>query len=159
MKILIFSDSHGSSQNLLDVLSKEHNKICSCFFLGDGMADMEKVQAIYPALPVFAARGNCDLGDFTPSEGLAPIGGKLFFFTHGHNYSVKTGLSELWWAAKQKKADIALYGHTHVPFYELRQGIHLFNPGSISSPRSGKASYGQIVFEGGMNPSFDIVYI
>ena len=39
--------------------------------------------------------------------------------------------------AKEKGADIALFGHTHTPFYEYRENIHLFNPGSVANSEYG----------------------
>ena len=39
-------------------------------------------------------------------------------------------------AAKEKGADIALYGHTHVAHDEEVDGIRLFNPGSLGYEKS-----------------------
>lgn len=45
------------------------------------------------------------------------------------------GLERLIEEAKLRKADIAFYGHTHRPLIELRDGIMVINPGSLSYPR------------------------
>ena len=77
-----------------------------------------------------------------PLEGLAPFGGVLFFYTHGHRYGVKMGSAQLAETAGARGADVALFGHTHVR--ELERGIGtiatVFNPGSL---RDG-GSYGVI---------------
>ena len=38
-----------------------------------------------------------------------------------------------------RQGDILLCGHTHIPVWEIRDGIRCFNPGSVSIPKSGSA--------------------
>ncbi len=45
-------------------------------------------------------------------------------------------------AARENNAQIAVFGHTHVAHCVYEQGVYLLNPGSASSPRAGRASYG-----------------
>ena len=40
-----------------------------------------------------------------------------------------------------------LFGHTHEPFVDIRNGVVMLNPGSIGSYR--RATYGTLTFEGG----------
>ena len=53
-------------------------------------------------------------------------------------------------AARRAGADIALFGHTHIPHeeYDPESGIYLFNPGSIGEPRAGRPSYGILSLSG-----------
>lgn len=155
MKLLVFSDTHNRPQHMLDAVAEEQNAD-ACFFLGDGANDPAALAEAYPQLPLYAVQGNCDPGSFEPYDGLAPFGGVLFFYTHGHTFSVKEGLDLLWWTARRRKADAALFGHTHIPYYEYRNGIHLFNPGSIALPRFGSPTYGRIIIEN-KTPHFEIV--
>ena len=129
MKILVLSDSHGNTRALLEAVAR-HPDAAAAFFLGDGTRDADALEQKYPRLPLYRVRGNCDFGSFDPVEGLAPLGGVVFFYTHGHAYFVKSGLEELTEAAKARGADVALFGHTHVPLCEMRDGVALFNPGS-----------------------------
>ncbi len=70
---------------------------------------------------------------------------KRFYMVHGHQYGVKMSLQSLYYRAKEKEADIVLFGHTHVPCCEQEDGIWLINPGSPSRPRlAGKGSYALI---------------
>ena len=46
------------------------------------------------------------------------IGGYHIFITHGHGYYVSMGEERLKQEARGRGADIAMYGHTHRPFYE-----------------------------------------
>lgn len=158
MKLLVFSDTHGNAQPMLDVLGDKAADANACFLLGDGVRQADDVREAFPELPLYVVRGNCDGGSLEPEEGLAPFGRRLIYYTHGHQLSVKQNLDMLWWRAKRQRADIALYGHTHVPSYTLRDGIHLFNPGSISRPRAGRGSYGCITIEN-RTPRFDICHL
>ena len=45
-------------------------------------------------------------------------GGKRVFFSHGHMYGVKVGLEQFLEGARNVKADIALFGHTHRPMLD-----------------------------------------
>ena len=155
MKLLVFSDTHGYPQLMLDTLIQEREGLHSCFHLGDVARDVMPLQKAFPKLPLYVVQGNCDIGSFDSSEGLTPFGGLLFFYTHGHTLRVKHSLEELWERAKRSGADIALFGHTHAPFYQERDGVHLFNPGSLALPRSGPPTYGRILLQNGA-ASFDI---
>ena len=44
---------------------------------------------------------------------------------------MKKTLYNLECAARDRKADIALYGHTHQAEIEYRDGLYLMNPGSL----------------------------
>lgn len=148
MKLLVFSDSHGRHQNILNVL-QQHTDATACFFLGDGADTPSAISEAFPSIPLYAVQGNCDPASFEPYEGLAPFGGFLFFYTHGHTFGVKNSLDTLWQTARARGATAALYGHTHIPDYEFRAGIHLFCPGSIAMPRFGAPTYGLITIQAG----------
>jgi putative phosphoesterase len=71
-------------------------------------------------------------------------------FTHGHRYSVNYGTNILVYQAKAEKAQLALYGHTHVSLCEKVGDITVFNPGSLGNPRDSKGpSYGVIKIRDG----------
>lgn len=53
--------------------------------------------------------------------------------THGHNYGVKSGFSRLLFKASSLDAGVAVFGHTHEPYIDRRDGVLLLNPGSCSS--------------------------
>ena len=72
---------------------------------------------------------------------LAPDG-LTAFATHGHVYHPDSLLP-------LKAGDILLFGHTHVPLCEKREGILCMNPGSVSIPKA-ESARGYMVFENGM---------
>lgn len=156
MQLLVFSDTHGHAGKMMDVVDRNAGQTHAVLFLGDGVWDIETVQAKFPKLPVYCVAGNCDFGSFCPETGLAAFGQVLFFYTHGHMFGVKSNLDELARHARARGASVALYGHTHVANYQKRGGIHLFNPGSLSVPRGGASSYGVITIQN-QTPRFEII--
>lgn len=149
MKLLIVSDTHGDLRALRRVVDKEQDA-AAVIFLGDGLRDAETLQDERPALRLYTVSGNCDRClDLSVRAGdLAPFGGVLFFYTHGHLYGVKTGLTELAEAAAVRGAQVALFGHTHRQTLERRNGVILFNPGALSSVQ-GEGHYGIAMVQDG----------
>ena len=140
MKLLIVSDTHGDLRALRRAVDMEQDA-AAVIFLGDGLRDAEALQDERPSLRLYTVRGNCDLGQSAAAGALAPFGGVLFFYTHGHLYGVKSGLTELAGAAAARGAQAALFGHTHRQTLERHNGVLLFNPGSLSSWQ-GEGHYG-----------------
>ena len=64
MKFIVFSDSHGVSDNMIRAVQKEKPDLC--FFLGDGERDLSALQKRFPRLPINAVRGNCDVFSSLP---------------------------------------------------------------------------------------------
>lgn len=151
MKCLCFSDSHGSPLNIRRALNM-HPDAEILFFLGDGLDDLEpflrdKNRAI------LAVRGNCDrsavLGDvIVKKTDEITIENRRIVFTHGDLYGAKYGLDGLRALAEEKRADILLFGHTHLPLERYiptdEGGYYLFNPGSIGGGFGTNATFGVI---------------
>ena len=95
-KILVISDVHGRLRDLRWVLQNETAD--AMFYLGDGLYDLNAALELRREpvpYPIYRVAGNCDVNYSEPSEGLAPFGGVLFFYTHGHHYGVKMGSERL----------------------------------------------------------------
>ena len=128
MRILVLSDSHGFTSRLGTVLMKAEStgKFDYVVHLGDGNMDMKPYEASLP--PLYATPGNCDWDRgtvFTPA-----FDGVTVLMTHGHAFSVKSGLYELKAAAIRAEAKAALFGHTHRSFLREEDGVLLMNPGA-----------------------------
>lgn len=131
MKILVVSDTHRRHENLDTAIMREMPD--RIFHLGDGEGCEFYMEAIAEC-PVDIVCGNCDLGSSLPSQILVEVGTHRIMLTHGHCYGVNYGTETLIEAAKGYKADVVIYGHTHVPYLE-QSDITVLNPGSISFPR------------------------
>ena len=129
MKICVFSDSHGNSFYMKEMIRRE--KPDRIFFLGDGEQDLPALRQAFPVLPIDAVRGNCDFRTELPRELVLTLEGVRFFLTHGHRYGVKTGdLETLKAAARENRAQAVLFGHTHEAFIGWDRELLLMNPGT-----------------------------
>ena len=147
-KLLILSDSHGSAQAVRRILAAESDAD-AVIFLGDGLRDLERALDAAPKTRVYSVAGNCDYGALEPLDGLAAFDGVVIFYTHGHMYGVKYDLDTLAEAAAARGAEVALYGHTHIPMDEQRGTVRLFNPGSCGRCYTGPDTYGVMILADG----------
>ena len=154
-KLLVLSDSHGGRAAIERVLMKESKNIDALIFLGDGLRDLELALTLYPKLRAYSVAGNCDYGAREPSDGLAAFDGVVIFYTHGHMYGVKYDLDTLADAASARGAEVALFGHTHIPHAEARSGVFLFNPGSCGRCYTGPDTYGILTLDEGKVTTYD----
>ncbi|MGA9226533.1 MAG: metallophosphoesterase [Mesobacillus sp.] len=133
-KILIVSDSHGSAE-LLEGLEKLHGQDVD-LMIHCGDSELAEDDAAIKSFR--SVRGNCDfLGNF-PDDDTHVINGVKIFVTHGHLYSVKTTLGNLFYKAKELQADIVCFGHSHILGAEMVDDVLFINPGSIRLPRARK---------------------
>ena len=146
MRILIVSDTHKSHRNLERVLEQTVD-IDMLIHLGDTEGGEYYIQALADC-PVHIIGGNNDFFSELPREEEFEIQGKHIFITHGHYYYVTMNEEYLKKEAKDRGADIVMYGHTHRPAYSDEDGLITLNPGSISYPR-----------QAGREPSYMIMEI
>ena len=131
MKILVFSDSHGSLGNMYEAVERESPD--RVLHLGDHFRDAEDLDLAFGGLDILYVPGNCDYAAQIPANLEIEIDGVRIFLTHGHLFGVKTGLTRLLLEGKRLGAQLVLFGHTHRPLLEQRDGIWLLNPGSCSA--------------------------
>ena len=160
LTLLVVSDIHGNGANLARVLARQIKKPDALLFLGDGYSDVNRAEPLY--MPLFAVRGNCDVWTVMGVTELTrdltvTLGGYKIFMTHGHAYINSGGVDAIAARGAREGADVVLYGHTHVRHeahyaagdivggVKLEKALHVFNPGSLGSPRDEKApSFGVI---------------
>lgn len=130
MKVFVASDTHGNSQILVNAVLDERPQLV--LHLGDYERDCMKVREAFPDIVVRAVRGNGDFRGSEPDYDEFVFENKRFFMTHGHLYGVKTSLDAVLNAGFLRGADILLFGHTHIPFYKVIDGMVVLNPGSIA---------------------------
>lgn len=137
MRALIFSDSHGDEENLrwMAELMSRRGPVNAYVHCGDGAQDFERVEnyllTLSPQARIYGVRGNCDyFVHDVPDQRVMRLGTVNVLITHGHLYGVKTTLSLLLRPAKELGCSVVLFGHTHRPTLEERDGILLMNPGT-----------------------------
>lgn len=176
-RLLVLSDSHGNADVVRAIVSHFGARCDALCFCGDGARDVLSVLATFSAaaekaacLPPVAAlvQGNGDAAAYTaqvhdaqtavriPKTQELTAAGKHIFLTHGHLYDVYYGTTDFFHAAKRERADLALFGHTHIPYTAQEDGLLLINPGSCARPRrSSPNSFALVtIAEAGMTYQF-----
>lgn len=134
MRILVLSDTHRQPWNVLEAMSAQH-RAQVVVHLGDGAEDMDTAILERQDVLFLTIAGNCDFASLLPYEITRCFDHVKIFMTHGHHYYVKNDLSLLEQKAREEGAQIALYGHTHNPKVEYRDGLYLMCPGSAGGYR------------------------
>lgn len=158
-KFLVLSDSHGAYKLVNELIKKSGPQCDGLIFCGDGITDLfynlqqgfenKKYMKCLPPLVAFV-QGNNDTSSLQnyfskeknrisiPTSTTFTACGKKIFVTHGHKFSVYYGTEILEHEAQSHEANAAIFGHTHIPFEQLRS-VYLLNPGSVDSPRGGSS--------------------
>ncbi|MFA9381636.1 MAG: YfcE family phosphodiesterase [Acetanaerobacterium sp.] len=144
MRIIVISDTHRNYRVLREIVQKHEHEAKMFLFAGDGERELDHIKAEYEGAVFCAVRGNCDFASMEKASRVVIADGVRIFLTHGDRYGVKSGTGRLLAAARENGAKIAVFGHTHVAHCVYEEGIHLLNPGSAASPRSGRPSYGVV---------------
>lgn len=149
LRILIMSDSHGRNENVelaIAQMREEIGEFQMLIHLGD-VGDARELESL-AGVPCYIVRGNTDYDAKLLNANVIEAGGHRIFATHGHLYQVDMRLDLLRFAALENDCDIAMYGHTHVPYLEEDpDDVTILNPGSISKPRQADHRYTYMVME------------
>lgn len=140
MRIVVVSDTHGNDSSLRRaILAQPQAEVV--IHLGDGEEELLRAKRAFPEKMFLAVRGNCDFGSSLPGVGEFTAEGVKIFYTHGHAYGVKSGPYSIVCAARERGAQVLLYGHTHRAFTDYEDGLYMMNPGSLNS---WEATYGTL---------------
>jgi putative phosphoesterase len=157
MRILVFSDSHGRRHRPEMVVAAVAKSIDMILHTGDGPEDVEPIAEKY-GIPFRFVHGNCDHGNIR--EELFEAESRRIRMVHGNMAYVKSNYDTLIAETEAARADICLFGHSHVPAIFRRGETLYMNPGSISMPRLGQcASYGILNLLPGASPEAAIMLI
>jgi putative phosphoesterase len=121
-RIGVIADTHDRWIPLIEKLFKDVDEI---WHLGDVCEEpiLDTLRGINPRLTVVL--GNNDISLDSPLTQNLERKGERFHLIHILPRVMPTG------------ADWLLFGHTHRPTDEMRNGIHLFNPGSAGRANKG----------------------
>lgn len=138
MRIGLLGDTHGdlrSARLLLDRMGK----IDLLLHTGDYHDDAMQLRR-WPELKGVAVHGVLGNGDYQvdgPRQLTLDLQGHRLWLVHGHQHEVKRTLGRLTQEARRVKADVVIFGHTHVSTVIEEDGLLLVNPGSPGYPRGG----------------------
>lgn len=141
MLIGVISDTHGLLRPEAVAALKGSERIIHAGDIGDP-AILDKLREI---APVIAVRGNVDRGAWVrniPETDLVEVEGVSVYVLH-----ILENLD-----LKPKPAGISavIYGHSHVPKQEMKDGVLYFNPGSAGAKRFNlPVSLGRLIVQDG----------
>lgn len=138
MRILVLSDTHGSTARALDVYKKlkKNGPVDLIIHCGDFYTDAIKLGEI-TGVPTAWVKGNCDGSFDDDNYQIVETEYGNIFVTHGHMENVDFSQQNVYYRAIEKGCVAALFGHTHRAVSAEAGGIHLMNPGSLTKPRDG----------------------
>ena len=150
MRAVVLSDSHGdihACEKAIDSMSK----VDLIIHLGDIARDVRHISLKYPEIRLASVVGNNDVCFSTDElEKVIEFDGRKIFICHGHTLGVHHETERLESVALKKGCSVALFGHTHCAVDKKSgSGILVLNPGSVSRPRSGSASFAVLETDGG----------
>ncbi len=130
MRVIVFSDSHGTTDGMKLALERERAELI--IHLGDVSKDALAVAELYNK-PLISVSGNCDMFPSVPRVTVTEIDGVYTYICHGNAlYGDERAVAH---EAKANGCSLAFFGHTHVPTDTVIDGVRVINPGSISRPR------------------------
>lgn len=150
MRVDIMSDTHG---HLSDSLLAEIAGADALVHAGD-MCSLQDYDVLSHIAPLYMAKGNNDFCyDYGPS-----VKNLMHFFLSGLRWQVCHFRERL----DLVTADIAVCGHTHVPFitHDEKTNTLVLNPGSTTFPRSPEgATMARIYCSDGHIESAEIIHL
>lgn len=141
MIVGVISDTHGLLRPEALAALRGSDYIIHAGDVGDPVI-LDKLAEI---APVTAVRGNVDHGAWAqkiPATNVLEVGEVSIYVLHS--------IQELDLKPEAAKFAAVIYGHSHVPKQEMKNGVLYFNPGS-AGPRRFKlpVSLGRLTIEGG----------
>ena len=136
----VISDTHGLLRPEAVAVLCGSDYIIHAGDIGDPRI-LDKLAAI---APLTAVRGNVDHGAWAqkiPPTNILEVGEVSIFVLHS--------LQELDLKPEAAKFAAVIYGHSHVPNQELKNGVLYFNPGSAGPRRFHLPSVGRLTIEDG----------
>lgn len=139
MLIGLTSDSHGGLSLMRNLLATLHTQgVRNLIHAGDfAVSGIEKVFADFSAIKIWLARGNCDVNTeiWQAVTELPNVKGDslLEFELAGKNFACAHAETL---ACSAQSAEIYVFGHTHIPRAEKKNGKQFLNPGSLFEGKS-----------------------
>jgi len=141
MRVGVISDTHG----LLRPEAVAALRGSDCIIHAGDIGERDILGKLGEIAPVTAVRGNVDVEGWAkriPKIDVLEAGGLSIYVLHN--------LEELELDPKAAGFAAVIYGHSHVPKQELRDGVLYFNPGSAGPKRfTLPISVGKLTVQGG----------
>ena len=133
MRIGLISDTHGKLRN---EVFDHFGGVGGILHAGD-IGSMDLLVELEAVAPVTAVYGNTDGHDVrseVPEVAELELDGLRVVVVHGHQLGSPTPAGLV---GAHHGADLIVYGHTHRPLVEERDGVLVVNPGAAGAARFG----------------------
>ena len=144
MRIAVISDTHDRVPAKLPERVREADEI---WHLGDVCAPDVLGEFAQLGPPIQVVRGNCDTHDAWPLVLELEREGVKFLLTHIPPQNAPPGCA------------VVLHGHTHIARDEMRAGLRWLNPGAVTRPGDGSASWAWLTVERGKLTHWELMRI
>ena len=136
MRIAVLSDTHlRVGKTLPSFVWEQLTQIDMIIHAGD-LTHIGLLEELSTIAPVRAVRGNCDgWDDSLPNRDIIECENIRIGLIHGDSGKGKSTQERAYLAFKDSSVDVIVFGHSHTPFMEWRDGILMFNPGSPTDKR------------------------
>ena len=130
MRIGVLADTHLAGGRLVpEEVIEALGRVDLILHAGD-VLEMPVIEHLSGFAETYAVRGNMDYGEtarLLPAKRVIEVGGFRIGLTHGHG--PPSGMTQ---KVRREfgEVDCIVFGHTHNPVVEERDGIVFFNPGS-----------------------------
>lgn len=132
MKLLIMSDNHGHWPKVNEIIEKHRPNVDLILHCGD--SEFPADDPIWELVD-YVVRGNMDFNpQFRLEQVISTDEGNILLL-HGHLSGVNMNNLRLIDQAKEQNCQFIFHGHTHALYTQMKGGIYIANPGSISSSR------------------------
>ncbi|MCC7391973.1 metallophosphoesterase family protein [Candidatus Sumerlaeota bacterium] len=153
MRIGLISDTHGRVHPRLHEIFAGVEAILHAGDVG-GEDVYDELETI---APVHAVAGNVDLVTAKlPLKRVVEFPFGRIGIAHGHEYPTLPDerALQLHMTFRPNRVRMILYGHSHIQRSDMRDGIHIVNPGAASPPRfnRGESTVGILTCEGPRDP-------
>lgn len=147
-KILILADTHMPKKGRAlpdQIISALREGVDFIIHAGD-WSEKSVYEELCLYAPVYGVKGNVEIDDWAkqlPDKEMLQAEHMKIAIVHGHLGKGRTTPDRAYHSCMNDEADLIIFGHSHIPFMEKRDGITLFNPGSPTDKRRQKKfSYG-----------------
>ncbi|MDA8220336.1 metallophosphoesterase family protein [Desulfosporosinus sp.] len=136
MHIAVLSDTHLRKGKSLPSFVWEHLSQVDMILHAGDLTHMGLLEELSCIAPVRAVRGNCDGWDVSlPDRDIIECGTLNIGLIHGNTGKGKNTPDRAYSSFADSAVNIIVFGHSHSPYLEWRNGILLFNPGSPTDKR------------------------
>lgn len=150
MRVAVLSDTHLKAGKTLPGFVWENLTGVDLIIHAGDITNMDILAELACLAPVRAVRGNCDGWEVTlPRRDIVECEDCRIGVVHGNMGKGNSTPERAYIEFKDSNVDVIVFGHTHAPYLQRKDGILLFNPGSATQKRrEAKHSFGLLDIQG-----------